>query len=104
LQFSAVAVMISTVSDLRDIAGRPISAYFVISKLFAAALPILYFVAFVTEIAPNMSKYSHEYAIFAPFFLCYGITSAIKLISFKLKPAVTDNEENKLREQNETSI
>lgn len=100
LQFAAVAIMISTVSDLRFIIGRPIAPFFVISKLFAAALPILYFIAFVAEIAPNMSKYSHDYAIFVPFFLCYGIASTIKLISFKLREPADEsaNESDTLNE------
>lgn len=93
LQFAAVAIMLSTVSDLRGIIGRPNAIYFVITKLFAASLPILYFVAFVAEIAPNIEKYSTEYAIFVPFFICYGISSTIKLMSFKLDTQTAEIEE-----------
>ena len=102
LQFAAVAVMMSTLSDLRYVIDRPIAPLFVITKLFSAALPILYFIAFVAEIAPNLHKYSLEYAVFVPFFLFYGIASAVKLTSFRLESE--EREEENLEVTAETGI
>ncbi len=83
LQFSAAAVMLGTIADIRGIINKQNSPLFIISKLLSATIPILYFVACLAEIAPNLQKYNHDYVILAPLFLFYGITSAARLLSIR---------------------
>ncbi len=85
LQFSAAAVMIGTVNDLRVFADKPQTAALISSKFMTALICLLNFAGFVFEVAPNIEKYGYDYAAFSILFLFYGIASAFTLFMISTK-------------------
>ena len=90
LQFSAAAMMIGTVSDLRPFLDLPSTPLLISSKLFAATVGLLNFAGFAFEVAPNIEKYGRDYVVFAILFLIYGIAGAFRLFTVSVKSSTTE--------------
>lgn len=90
LQFSAAAVMIGTVSDLRVFTDKPHAPMLISSKLMTALMCLLNFTGFVFEAAPNIEKYGYDYSVFSVLFLLYGAASAFKLFTISIKSSPTE--------------
>ncbi len=87
LQFSAAAVMIGTVSDLRVFVDKPHTPMLISSKLITALVCLLNFTGFIFEAAPNIEKYGYDYTAFSILFLLYGVASAFGLFTVSVKAA-----------------
>lgn len=89
LQFSAAAMILCTLSDLRGELDIPNSVMFSLSRICSASLGLVSAVALFAEILPNADKYGDDYSVYALVFITYGIKSAVEFFSAQI--VVADN-------------
>lgn len=97
VQFGAAAAMLATTAQLRPLIGKHGAPYFVLTQFLSAALCLLCFVLFATEIAPNFAKYTTDLFVFPIMLLLFGIESAVNLFACRIEvctaPPEIGNEE-----------
>ena len=79
LQFSAAAIILCTLSDLREELEIPNAFIFTASRISSISFGIVSAVVFFAEIAQHADKYGNDYSIYPLIFIAYGIKSAAEL-------------------------
>ena len=91
VQFAAVAAMLATVAKLRPIVGKTGASTFALTQFLSAALCLLCFTLFITEIAPNSAKYTADLFAFPIMLLVLGTESIALLFTCRItSPAVAE--------------
>ena len=104
IQFAASALMLSTVADLRIIAGRVSAGAFVLSKLLAMALCSLNTVLLITEILPHADKYGNNYIAFSLLIAFCGIENAFEFFASVTKPVCRQADGDTLEDTLEETV
>lgn len=81
LQFSAAAMILCTLSDLRGELDIPNATIFSLSRICSASLGLVSAAALFAEILPSADKYADYYSVYALVFVAYGIKSAAEFFS-----------------------
>lgn len=82
IQFSALAVLLCTLSDMREFLGRANAPLFAASRLLSIALGILSAFALFAEIIPSVGAeftYGNDYRTFALVFILFAVKSCFEL-------------------------
>lgn len=83
-QFSAATAILSTLSDLRILIDRPITGYFIFSKICYLTVSLLGAIGALTEVACHLDKYNLDLLIYPILFLSASIPTAVRFFTATL--------------------
>lgn len=92
VQFGAVAAMLATTACLRPIVGKKKAATFMLTQFISAAICLLCFILFLTEIAPHSAKYTTDLFAFPIMLLALGLESVVNLFLCRIEEHTTPTE------------
>lgn len=103
IEFSAAAIILSTLADIRSLIGRPADKQHVFSKLLVAFLCPLSLISAVIIFSGNNEKYQENYLYYSLFLFAYGICVIVKLISSRIASSPeTSDQAQPMPEQEES--
>ena len=103
IQFSAAAMLLCMLADLRKELDLPNAAAFTLSRICSVSMGLVSAVALFAEILPNADKYPDSYSVYALVFIVCGIKSAVEYFSSPINNAVGKKAEDDTKEPCEDS-
>lgn len=104
IQFAAVAVLLCTLSDMREFLGRANASFFAASRLLSIALGILAAFALFAEIIPSVGAeftYGNDYRTFALVFILFAVKSCFELAVTPMGEKLPREKDTDEEEQND---
>jgi ABC-type proline/glycine betaine transport system permease subunit len=103
IQFSAAAMLLCMLADLRKELDLPNAAAFILSRICSVSMGLVSAVALFAEILPNADKYLDSYSVYSLVFIACGIKSAVEYFSSPINNAVGKKAEDEIKEPCEDS-
>ena len=103
LQFSAAAIILCTMADMRrslDMCSAPL---FCASRLLMLACGVTNTIALFAEIVPKADKYGELYSVYSLIFITCAIKAAVELFTFSLNEYIPEDNESNSNSPNEAS-